>query len=345
MIKSVIITNHLGESLILRFSDVSDSGFFIKSIDGLGPVEGTINISNLATIDGGIYNSARKNSRNIVLDLVYDTSIGLTVEELRHKSYKYFRLKTPIVITIITDKRELKTFGYVETNEQTIFSEQAGTQISILCPNSDFVDANAKTESYDVRKDILELFTFPFANRELSYPTLYFGEILGLHDLRIDYDGDSEHGVDIVIRLNDNIMDDTSNPDKTLFPDTLIIEQDHLNTDIEPFSLYLPSINIDLDKLRENDQFPKKGDTIRISTSIGNKKAMLNDTVNLMPYISSDIANDFNWFKLFKGTNIFRCYIDKLNIEDEIDNTKFDTSLNNLTLNMSISYDIYYEGV
>lgn len=344
MIKNIIIVNHLGESLALKLDNTSHSGFIIKSVDGLGPVKGTINISNLTTIDGGIYNSARKNSRNIVFTFIYDMSAGETIEEIRHRSYKYFPLKQCITVIIETDTRVLKTSGYVESDEQIIFEEQTGTQISIICPNSDFIDANNNVESYDINKDVAPTFSFPFANNEISCSMLSFGAILPLTKLSIDFTGDTENGVNIVLHFNDDILDDTSDPNHTLSPDSLVLVQDHANSDIEPFSLYLPSITIDLEKMQESDCYPKKGDTIVISTGIGKKRMTLNGNINLFPFISSDIFNENNWFKLYPGVNYFYCYIDKIN-QDEMLEQEFDHTKNSRIINVSISYDKFYEGV
>lgn len=344
MIKNITIVNHLGESLALKLDNASHSGFIIKSIDGLGPVKGTINVSNLATIDGGIYNSARKDSRNIVFTFIYDMSAGETIEEIRHRSYKYFPLKQCITVIIETDTRVLKTSGYVESDEQIIFEEQTGTQISIICPNSDFIDVHNNVVSYDINKDVVPMFSFPFSNNEISYSTLLLGEISPLTELAIDFNGDTENGVDIILHFNDDILDDTSDPNNTLFPDSLVLEQDYINSDIEPFSLYLPSVTIDLEKMREADCYPKKGDMIIISTGIGKKRITLNGIINLLPFISSDIYNENNWFKLYSGINYFHCYIDKIN-RDEMLEQEFDRNKNSRTINISISYDKFYEGV
>ena len=53
MIKSITITNYLGESIkIFLAQDNPDHGLLIKSIEGLGPAKANINTTNLATNDG-----------------------------------------------------------------------------------------------------------------------------------------------------------------------------------------------------------------------------------------------------------------------------------------------------
>ena len=71
MIKSVTVVNYLGESIKIELTKPDVSGFVIKYITGLGPVKAEINNTEISTGDGAIYNSARLNSRNIVLGLSF----------------------------------------------------------------------------------------------------------------------------------------------------------------------------------------------------------------------------------------------------------------------------------
>lgn len=71
MIKSVTVTNYLGDSIKLDLTRPDASGFIIKSIEGLGPAKASINTSDISTNDGGIFNSSRLDKRNIVFDLEF----------------------------------------------------------------------------------------------------------------------------------------------------------------------------------------------------------------------------------------------------------------------------------
>jgi hypothetical protein len=66
MIKSVTVTNYLGESIKMELGFPEKSGFLIQNIDGLGPGKATINLTQFATSDGSLFNSAKLNERNIV---------------------------------------------------------------------------------------------------------------------------------------------------------------------------------------------------------------------------------------------------------------------------------------
>ena len=134
MIKSVKVTNHLGESITLELRNPEKSGFLIRGIDGLGPGKANINITEIATADGAIFNSSRVNSRNVVLLLTFLEKP--TIEDTRLLSYKYFPIKKRITLEIETNNRISLVVGYVESNTPNIFSNQEGTSISIVCPIS-----------------------------------------------------------------------------------------------------------------------------------------------------------------------------------------------------------------
>ena len=82
MIKKEIVTNYLGESLEMELARPEVSGLAITDIEGLGPVKATINTSEIATGDGALYNSAKLETRNIVMTL--DFRFGTDIETIRH---------------------------------------------------------------------------------------------------------------------------------------------------------------------------------------------------------------------------------------------------------------------
>ena len=88
MINSLRVTNHLGESLTLELTPRDSSPFYILNIDGLGPAKANINMNELVTSDGSLYNSARLNPRNIVLTLKMRDYP--TIEDSRLLTYRYF---------------------------------------------------------------------------------------------------------------------------------------------------------------------------------------------------------------------------------------------------------------
>ena len=170
MIKKVIVTNYLGESIELELGAPEKSGLFIRNIDGLGPGKASINTTDIASDDGSIFNSARSEQRNIVLTLGFIQADGVTnsIETARQLTYKYFPKKKPLQFYILTDNRELSTFGYTESNEPTIFSQDETTQISIICPDPMFYSAGENGTHTTVFNGVDFKFEFPFENNTIG---------------------------------------------------------------------------------------------------------------------------------------------------------------------------------
>lgn len=163
MIKSVTITNHLGESIEFELTNPYKTGIYVSSITGLGPGKANINTTEIATDDGSIFNSARSAERNIVMTLGFLQVPGITetIEDARQLTYKYFPRKKPLIFHIETDNRDVNAYGYTESNEPDIFSKTETTQISIICPDPLFYSAGSDTTTFN---GIDFLFEFPFEN-------------------------------------------------------------------------------------------------------------------------------------------------------------------------------------
>ncbi len=172
MIKKITITNFQGESMDYLIDGVQQdnpSGLIITKIDGLGPVKADINMSNLVTSDGGLFNSARLNNRNIVITALF--THPTSIEDARLKSYKYFPIKKKLTFRIETDNRTAETTGYVESNEPFIFEEETYCQISILCEDSHFVDVSDLGREIISVSNTIKLFEFPFESGSGQHET------------------------------------------------------------------------------------------------------------------------------------------------------------------------------
>lgn len=137
MIKSVTVTNHVGDSLQLILREPEKSGLIITDIDGLGPIKASINTTNYATLDGAYFNSSRGETRNINITL---RPMDPDVEGNRLKAYRFFPVKEKVKIEVITDNRDGVIEGYVESVEPTIFSDEESIDISIICPDPFFYE-------------------------------------------------------------------------------------------------------------------------------------------------------------------------------------------------------------
>lgn len=274
MIQNITVTNYLGESLKMDLDNPRESGFLIRSIEGLGPPKSSVNTTELSNMDGSVFNSARAESRNIVLDIVF---WGPDIETLRQKTYRYFPVKKPLTLTFETDNRTSQAVGYVESNEPDIFSSEESTKISIICPYA-FVSALKLQKT--VISGLEALFEFPFSNESLTEPLLVFSNLWERYSAYVVYKGDADTGAIITL----SAIGDAKN-----------ITVANLDT--------REQIKIDTDKMaRLTGKGFQIGDSIIVSTVPGDIYAKLlrdGDYYNILNCV--DRASQ--WFLLAKGNN------------------------------------------
>lgn len=280
MIKSITVTNYLGDSIKLELGRPEQSGFLIKSISGFGPGKANINTTEASTNDGSFFNSARLNQRNIVFEFIFVESINReSIEDIRQKSYKYFPIKKNVDLLIETDNRIVKTTGYVESNEPNIFSSQESAQISIICPDPYFYSTE---KTVTIFSGIEPLFEFPFENNSLTDNLLEFGGIIVNQEKTVFYKGDSEVGIVIYIHA----IGEATN--LTIYN-----------------ALTREVLKIDTDRLEAlTGSIIKAGDDIIISTIKGQKFIRLirdGEYINIL----NCLGKNSDWFRLVKGDNVF----------------------------------------
>lgn len=335
MIKLVRITNYVGETLELVLTNPEWSGIYITEIEGLGPSESNINTTELASIDGSFFNSARSEERNIVMHLGFMIVPGLvdTIEDARHLTYRYFPNKQKLTFYIETDYRKLEIDGYVETNEPDIFSKEETAEISIICPNpafrlsdkiqqTNFFGANPLFEFpfecnttiedemiqnlyFQTGKEAIPL-DYHFLVHSIKTDLIEFGSIDTNLERHIEYAGTVETGVEFHIKAIGEVGD------------------------ITLYSIFDRGImKIYQNKIAEiSGQAMNTGDELIISTEVGNKFAyLLRNGVYRNILNAIDINSD--WFVLHKGDNAFA----------------FATTVGLSNLQVSIVNKVLYEGV
>ena len=276
MIKRVIVTNHIGESLTFLLPFPEQSGLAISRIEGLGPVAANINTSEPAMLDGVIFNSARLPARNIVFS--FYMMWAPTIEDSRLLTYKYFPVKKPVKLLFETDIRMVEITGYVESNEPRIFDRMESTTISILCPDPYFRSSElTETTFYGVEP----LFEFEFGNESLTESLLEFSEISQSTSKNILYEGDADVGLVMTLMATGpvgDIMIYNSGTRETM----TILESKMTAITGSPFT---------------------SGDTITISTIRGDKFITL-----LRNGVTTNILNcldkDTDWIQLTRGNNV-----------------------------------------
>lgn len=279
MIKSVKITNHLGEMVNVNLKSPEQSGFFIKNITGIGAGKSNINISESLYQDGGFFNSSRRNTRNIVMDLGFyaDHSI-YSIEMIRNKTYQFFPPDKKITLEITTDTKVATTEGYVESNEPNIFSKEESTQVSLICPDPNFYGPTIKS----VTSEVSPMFQFPFENASLTEPLLVFGNITTYASPTIVYTGEVETGIILYVNFIGpvtNLKINDTNTGKFMLLDSTKVQAVMASNFVN-------------------------GDLLTITTIKGSKSALLRRGgiyYNLM----NAVTTTSTWFSIDRGFHVF----------------------------------------
>ena len=280
MINVIRVRNYIGDSLEIKLSEpMPEHGLLVTKITGLGPVKADINITNSTTSDGGVYNSSRAQTRNIVITFKFVEA--KTIEDTRQRTYKYFPLKKPLYFEVETDNRKLCTTGHVESNEPDIFSKEEGCDISIVCDDSYFheVDTQINTMMTTVNPE----FEFPFENNSVDEKLIEFGDIVLKQECNLIYHGDVETGLIIKAHAIGTVRN-------IVIYNLTTRGRITINTDI-------------IETL--TGQGIVSSDTIIINTNDKHQNVQLyrgGITYNILNAIDK---TDLEWFKISKGDNIF----------------------------------------
>lgn len=117
-------------------------GYDVQDIEGLDPVKANLVSSSFAQQDGAQYQSARRESRNIVLKLGLYPDYALdTVDSLRKRLYPFFMPKKTVNLRFfMEDGLVVDIAGRVETCESPKFTQEPTVVVSILCFDPDFIE-------------------------------------------------------------------------------------------------------------------------------------------------------------------------------------------------------------
>lgn len=165
MIKTVSVVNQFGDEISTNFVGTYEAPYVITKIEGHGPVGADINLTQFATNDGAIYNSARVGERTMTLTLAVVAQPGETIEHARRWIYKTYMVKNRVKMTFTTDTGTYIMTGYVEKCEPDIFEQITKVKITIVCPDPYFY-APAKTVASV--SSVKGGFEFPFADNATS---------------------------------------------------------------------------------------------------------------------------------------------------------------------------------
>lgn len=123
----------------------SDDPVHVKNIEGLGPVKADITTSQFASSRGMLYQGSSVGARNIVLSLGLNPDWATqTMSTLRQYLYAYFMPEQWVKLRFFSDHLpDVDIEGYVESFDPNMFSQDPEIAISIICPQPDFIEADA----------------------------------------------------------------------------------------------------------------------------------------------------------------------------------------------------------
>lgn len=142
-----VFTSRVTESPLpfVADNDESSDPIQIRNIDGLGPVNATINTTQYASQDDSEFTGSNVGNRNIVITVGLNPNwLDQTPESLRQALYAYFMPKNKVTLRFTsTHMATVQIDGYVESCVPNHFSKDPEYVISIICPKSAFVATSA----------------------------------------------------------------------------------------------------------------------------------------------------------------------------------------------------------
>lgn len=180
MLSEVQATSAQGSLLDLPLGEIS-SGVYIKSIDGLDPVKATIVTSSFPNATGEMYQSSKREARDIKLTLGLEPDyISEEPKDVRRRLYGFFMPNTLVSLKFTdSDGLVVDISGMVETFEAPLFVQEPEVSVSVRCFDSDFVDETLVTINGNTVSNTL--------------------------DTTLDYDGTVETGLDFHLLVNRDV--------------------------------------------------------------------------------------------------------------------------------------------
>lgn len=178
----LILENKLGDQI----NFASNSAFTVTLIEGLNPPEATINLSDIALMDGAKFNSSKLNVRYINIAF----AIEVNAAKNRIEVYKVLKSKQYVKMTYNGDYRNVYIEGYIESINIDYFEMKQIVTCAIVCPSPFFKDAQMMVNEL---KNVINAFHFPFASEET--PELVMSYINNETGINLENDGDIDCGM------------------------------------------------------------------------------------------------------------------------------------------------------
>ena len=190
---NIYLENKDGE--VLNFG--APHPYTITEFSGLNPPKAAINTSTTATLDGGMFNSAKLQMRSINLAFAIEEN----AEENRLAIYDVVQPKNPIRLYYQSEMLDIFIDGYVEEISPSYFAKKQIVTMSILCPFPYFKSAQ---EVVNELSSVIKKFHFPFAST--AEKEIIFGEVDTLTSVTVLNRGSVETGLTFVLYAKHEIV-------------------------------------------------------------------------------------------------------------------------------------------
>lgn len=189
---SAKVENRYGEVLTLTGNEPK---WQIMKINGLNPPRARLNVAEIVGRDGGIFNLAKLETRNIVIMM----KINGDAESNRLELERFFVTKEDCRFYYTHGKLDVYIDGKVEACECPMFEEREIMQISIICayPYFSAIDAIVQDSS-----GVTPLFTFPFFIDEDD--PVVISELDTSGGIRVYNRSDTAIGCEITVTFSDS---------------------------------------------------------------------------------------------------------------------------------------------
>lgn len=184
MLERIEVSTSRGNTLSIPLNG-GDLGYFILPIDGLDPVKATLVSSSVASSDGEVYQSSRREGRNIVFKIGVDTSqLFGSVSALRRKLQSFLMPKSEVTLRFFSDDMPtVEIVARVESFDFPLFVQEPEATVSVMCYDPDFIDPEVITVSGtstttpvegaieyvgDVETGVVFRITIPYATSQFS---------------------------------------------------------------------------------------------------------------------------------------------------------------------------------
>lgn len=148
----LILENKVGNQL--TFNDIGGA-FTITEIEGLNPPSSTINTSEVALMDGQMFDSSKLNMRQLNIAFAIEKDAAAN----RIEVYKVLKSKQWIKTYYKSQYRDVSIEGYISEINIGYFEMKQVVTVSILCPSPYWQDAQQMVNELSQVQDV---FHFPF---------------------------------------------------------------------------------------------------------------------------------------------------------------------------------------